>query len=73
MKDLKKNSTPRLKLNPEAKAKENHEYLVSLLEEGKLKPKISKIIGLENAEEAIKRLNHRKVVGKVVVIVSHDQ
>ena len=55
-----------------AKAKENHEHLVRLLETGKLKPKISTVLGLENAEEAIGRLKRRDVVGKVVVMVSHD-
>ena len=32
MKDLRKNSTPRLKLNPEAKAKENQFDIVMLAE-----------------------------------------
>ena len=54
------------------KARENHEYLVKLLEGGKLKPKISTVFGLENAEKAIERLKRREVVGKVVVMVSHN-
>ena len=54
------------------KARENHEYLVRLLEEGKLKPKISTVFGLENAETAIERLKRREVIGKVVVMISHN-
>ena len=55
-----------------AKAKENHEYLVKLLKEGRLRPKISKVFGLENAEEAIGRLKRREIIGKIVVVVSPD-
>ena len=52
------------------KAKRNHEHLIRLLKDGKLKPKISEVHGLENAERAIEQLKRRKVIGKVVVIVS---
>ena len=57
----------------QAKAKENHEYLVKLLKEGRLRPKISKVLGLENAIEAIGRLKRREIIGKIVVIVSPDE
>ena len=56
-----------------AKAKENHEYLVKLLKEGRLRPKISKVCGLENAEAAIGRLKRREIIGKIVVVVSPDE
>ena len=53
MKDLRKNSTPRLKLNPEAKAKEN-QFNIVLQKPSKIKEFLDKhIVGQELAKKSV--------------------
>ena len=53
MKDLRKNRTPRVKLNPEAKGKEN-QYNIVLQKPSKIKEFLDKhIVGQELAKKSV--------------------
>ena len=70
MKDLRKNSTPRLKLNPEAKAKEN-QFNIVLQKPSKIKNYLdSYVVGQESAKKsiAVAVYNHyKRIINKSYV------
>ena len=70
MKDLRKNSTPRLKLNPEAKAKEN-QFDIVLQKPSKIKEFLDKhIVGQELAKKSVSVAvyNHyKRIINKTFI------
>ena len=70
MKDLRKNSTPRLKLNPEAKAKEN-QFNIVLQKPSKIKEFLDKhIVGQELAKKSVSVAvyNHyKRIINKTFI------
>ena len=70
MKDLRKNSTPRLKLNPEAKGKEN-QYNIVLQKPSKIKEFLDKhIVGQELAKKSVSVAvyNHyKRIINKTFI------
>jgi alcohol dehydrogenase len=48
-------------------AREDLEALLKLIDEGKLKPTIDKVLPLDQAREALRLIEEREVIGKVIV------
>ena len=55
------------RLNETEHDNENFQQLFQWYNEGKLKPKVSEIFGLEDASIALRRIMNRQAIGKIVL------